>query len=117
DETTFAVHRRAALKFLASGAELTLASCGHPDEQVVPYVEIPEGVTPGIRMAFASALALAGYARGVIVTAIEGRPIKIDGNPRPPASLGATDIFAEAAILSLYDPDRSKAPRTHGGLR
>jgi molybdopterin-containing oxidoreductase family iron-sulfur binding subunit len=117
DETPFAVHRRAALKFLASGAALALASCGHPDEQVVPYVEVPDGVTPGIRMAFASALALAGYARGVVVTAIEGRPIKIDGNPRHPASLGATDIFAEAAILSLYDPDRSKAPRSGNTLR
>jgi molybdopterin-containing oxidoreductase family iron-sulfur binding subunit len=117
DETSFAVHRRAALKFLASGAALALASCGHPDEQVVPYVEVPDGVTPGIRMAFASALALAGYARGVVVTAIEGRPIKIDGNPRHPASLGATDIFAEAAILSLYDPDRSKAPRIGNALR
>jgi molybdopterin-containing oxidoreductase family iron-sulfur binding subunit len=117
DETAFAVDRRAALRFLASSAALALASCGRPSEQVVPYVEIPEGVTPGIRMAFASALALAGYARGVIVTAIEGRPIKVDGNPRHPASFGATDIFAEAAILSLYDPDRSKAPRIHGGLR
>jgi hypothetical protein len=117
DETPFAVHRRAALKLLASGAALALASCGHPDEQVVPYVEMPNGVTPGIRMAFASALALAGYARGVVVTAIEGRPIKIDGNPRHPASLGATDIFAEAAILSLYDPDRSKAPRSGNALR
>jgi molybdopterin-containing oxidoreductase family iron-sulfur binding subunit len=117
DETPFAVHRRAALKFLASGAALALASCGHPDEQVVPYVEVPDGVTPGIRMAFASALALAGYARGVVVTAIEGRPIKIDGNPRHPASLGATDIFAEAAILSLYDPARSKAPRSGNTLR
>jgi hypothetical protein len=42
---------------------------------------------------------------------VEGRPIKIDGNPRHPASLGATDVFAEAELLSLYDPDRSKAPR------
>jgi Fe-S-cluster-containing dehydrogenase component len=117
DETPFAVHRRAALRFLASGAALALASCGHPDEEIVPYVEVPDGMTPGIRMAFASALALAGYGRGVIVTAIEGRPIKIDGNPRHPASLGATDIFAEAAILSLYDPDRSKAPRGGNALR
>ena len=72
----------------------------------------PSDVTPGIPLHFASALPLAGYGRGVIVTSIEGRPIKIDGNPRHPASLGATDVFAEAAMLSLYDPDRSKAPRT-----
>jgi Fe-S-cluster-containing dehydrogenase component/anaerobic selenocysteine-containing dehydrogenase len=102
--------RRAALKLFVSGAALALASCGRPDEQVVPYVEMPERTIPGVPMRFASALPLAGYGRGVIVTAVEGRPIKIDGNSRHPASLGATDVFAEAAVLSLYDPDRAKAP-------
>ena len=104
------VDRRAALKLFVSGTALALASCGRPAEQVVPYVEMPERVTPGVPLRFASALPLAGYGRGVIVTSIEGRPIKIDGNPRHPASLGATDVFAEATVLSLYDPDRSKAP-------
>ena len=104
------VDRRAALKLFVGGTALALASCGRPAEQVVPYVEMPERVTPGVPLRFASALPLAGYGRGVIVTSVEGRPIKIDGNPRHPASLGATDVFAEATVLSLYDPDRSKAP-------
>jgi len=109
------VDRRAALKMFISGVTLALASCGRPDEQVVPYVELPEGYIPGMPTRFASALPLNGYGRGVIVTSAEGRPIKIDGNPRHPASLGATDVFAEAELLSLYDPDRSKAPYS-GGL-
>src|SRR5215469_18203080 len=102
------VDRRAALQMMASGAALALASCGRPPEEIVPYVNIPERLTPGIALRFASTLALAGFGRGVIVTSVEGRPIKIDGNPLHPASLGATDVFAEAAVLSLYDPDRSK---------
>ena len=106
--------RRTALKLFVSGTALALASCGRPTEQVTPYVEMPEGETPGLPMRFASALALGGYGRGVIVTSMEGRPIKIDGNPRHPASLGATDVFGEASLLSLYDPDRSKAPRSDG---
>jgi Fe-S-cluster-containing dehydrogenase component len=101
--------RRLALQLLASGAALGLASCGRPAEAIVPYVTVPEQVTPGIPLRFATTLALAGYGRGAIVTSIEGRPIKIEGNPRHPASFGATDVFAEAAVLSLYDPDRSKA--------
>ena len=109
--------RRAALKLFVSGAALALASCGRPDEQVVPYVEIPERETPGIPLRFATALSLAGYGRGVIVTSVEGRPIKVEGNPRHPASLGATDVFAEAAVLSLYDPDRSKAPFSDGRIQ
>src|SRR5260370_743095 len=75
-----------------------------------------ERLTPGIPGRFASTVARAGFGRGVLVTSVEGRPIKIDGNPRHPASLGATDVFAEAAILSLYDPDRSKAVRSGTGV-
>ncbi|MBV9458749.1 MAG: 4Fe-4S dicluster domain-containing protein [Bradyrhizobium sp.] len=105
-----AMDRRSALKLFMSGVAATLASCGRPPEEVVPYVEMPERITPGLPLHFASALPLAGYGRGVIVTSIEGRPIKINGNPRHPASLGATDVYGEAAVLSLYDPDRSKAP-------
>ncbi len=102
--------RRSALKLFVSGVAATLASCGRPPEQVVPYVEMPERQTPGVPLQFATTLPLAGYGRGVMVTSIEGRPIKINGNPRHPASLGSTDLYAEAAVLSLYDPDRSKAP-------
>ena len=109
---SFGIDRRAALRLFVSGAALALASCGRPDQEVVPYVDMPERLTPGVPLRFASALPLAGYGRGVIVTSVEGRPIKIDGNRRHPASLGATDVFAEAAVLSLYDPDRSQAPRS-----
>jgi molybdopterin-containing oxidoreductase family iron-sulfur binding subunit len=105
------VDRRAALQWLASGAALALASCGRPPEEIVPYVEMPERLTPGIPLQFATALSLAGFARGVIVTSVEGRPIKVEGNPRHPASLGATDVFAQASVLTLYDPDRAKAVR------
>jgi molybdopterin-containing oxidoreductase family iron-sulfur binding subunit len=99
------------LKLLATGVTLSLASCGKPAEEIVPYVEQPESVVPGIPLRFATTLDLAGYGRGVIVTSVEGRPIKVEGNPRHPASLGSTDVFAEASVLSLYDPDRSKAVR------
>jgi Fe-S-cluster-containing dehydrogenase component/anaerobic selenocysteine-containing dehydrogenase len=105
-----AINRRAALKLFMGGVAATLASCGRPPEEVVPYVQMPERMTPGLPLQFASALPLGGYGRGVIVSSIDGRPIKIDGNPRHPASLGATDVFGEATVLSLYDPDRSKAP-------
>ena len=59
----------------------------------------------------------AAMAAALIVTSIEGRPIKINGNPRHPASLGSTDVYAEAAVLSLYDPDRSKAPYSDGRIQ
>jgi molybdopterin-containing oxidoreductase family iron-sulfur binding subunit len=109
--------RRAALKLFFTGAALALTSCGRPAQEIVPYVELPSGETPGLPMRFASALPLNGFGRGVIVTSVEGRPIKIGGNPRHPASLGSTDVFAEATVLSLYDPDRAQAPYSSGRIQ
>ncbi len=65
--------RRAALKLFVSGAALALSSCGRPAQEIVPYVEMPERVVPGMPLRFATALPLSGYGRGVIVTSVEGR--------------------------------------------
>jgi MoCo/4Fe-4S cofactor protein with predicted Tat translocation signal len=117
DELSGALSRR---QFLATvlrlmGASLALAglsACGAPPEaldQLVPYVNQPEGITPGEPLFFATAARRSGYAIGVLARSNEGRPTKIEGNPDHPASLGATDVFAQASLLSLYDPDRSQA--------
>ena len=116
--------RRVALQALAAGAASLAAGCSKPDGTIVgeetleelPYVRLPEGLVPGVTQRYATALPLAGYGRGVLVTSFEGRPIKVEGNPRHPASLGATDVFAQAEILSLYDPDRSQAIRLAGEI-
>ena len=113
------ISRRAALQLIAAGVGALAAGCSEPDEKIVeqdtakelPYVRLPEGVLPGIAKRYATTLPLAGYGRGAIVTAFEGRPTKIEGNPRHPASLGGTDVFAQAEILNLYDPDRSQTIR------
>jgi molybdopterin-containing oxidoreductase family iron-sulfur binding subunit len=80
-----------------------------PQNKAVPYVRSPEELVPGIPLAYASTLTRGGYAMGVLVESREGRPIKIEGNPRHPASLGSTDVFEQAEILTFYDPDRSQS--------
>ena len=93
-----------------------------PKETIVPYVNQPEQMVPGEPLFFATALNHGGYGKGVIVTTREGRPIKIEGNPDHPASLGTADVWMQAAVLDLYDPARSKTvtragePATWGNL-
>ena len=75
----------------------------------MPYVRQPEAMPPGTPQFFATAMIRAGSATGLLVKSHEGRPTKVEGNPHHPASFGATDIFAQAAVLGLYDPDRSQS--------
>ena len=95
-----------------SGATLALAGLGactrQPLEKIVPYVRQMPEIVPGKPLHFATATTLNGYAQGIIVTSREGRPIKIEGNPDHPVSLGATTIWAQADLLDLYDPDRAQ---------
>jgi MoCo/4Fe-4S cofactor protein with predicted Tat translocation signal len=101
--------RRFLILMGASLAAAGLAACSRqPIERLVPYVKQPEDLVPGKPLHFASTHVLGGFARGVLVESHEGRPTKIEGNPGHPASLGATDVFMQAAILQLYDPDRSQ---------
>ncbi len=108
--------RRDFLRFMAASLALGgLSGCAYqPDESIVPYVEAPEAIVPGKPQFFASAIPIDGYACGVLVKSHMGRPINLEGNPAHPASLGAVDIFGQATILTLYDPDRSQLV-THNG--
>ena len=120
------IERRSFIKLM--GASLALAGLSgcvfQPPEKIVPYVTQPEEHVPGKPLFFATAVPLFGVATPVLVRSNEGRPTKIEGNPdhpnnsptdfpandpyRDPRGSSATDIFSQAAILDLYDPDRSQ---------
>jgi MoCo/4Fe-4S cofactor protein with predicted Tat translocation signal len=106
------VDRRRLLRLMAASLALAgVAACGSSPP---PLYSRPRGVPGhlrGLSLVFATTLDLGGYGHGVLVDTHDGRPIRIDGNPLHPASLGALDVFGQAEILSLYDPDRSFAPR------
>jgi molybdopterin-containing oxidoreductase family iron-sulfur binding subunit len=106
--------RRDFLKLSAAATALATAGCSRPDEPLVPYAVQPENTLPGVPRFYASAATFAGAAEGVIVESSDGRPTKIEGNPHHPASLGATTVQGQAAVLQLWDPERSQAPRRAG---
>jgi molybdopterin-containing oxidoreductase family iron-sulfur binding subunit len=99
-------------------ASLSLAGVGacsrQPQHTIVPYVHAPPQLVAGDPLYFATAASLGGAAQGFLVKSNYGRPTKIEGNPSHPGSLGATDIFAQAAVLDLWDPDRAQAVRHRG---
>ncbi len=101
------------------GASLALAGLSgcviQPAEKIVPYVKAPDGILPGIANYFATAMSIGGVATGLLAKSYEGRPVKVEGNPEHPGSRGATDIYAQASILGMYDPDRSQEVTYRGG--
>src|SRR5438105_2668918 len=115
------VERRTFLKLM--GASLALAGLSgcviQPPEKVIPYVKQPEEEVPGKGLFFATAFSLGGIATPLLVRSNEGRPTKVEGNPDHPSNPGATatDIFSQASILGLYDPDRSQTPLYRGETR
>jgi MoCo/4Fe-4S cofactor protein with predicted Tat translocation signal len=117
-EWTDPVSRRNFLTIMGAGLALAGAAGCTPRpasmRKIVPYTRQPEQMTPGVPLFFASAAPLAGYVSGVLVRSHEGRPVKVEGNPDHPSSLGGTGVATQASVLDLYDPDRSQTPTRYG---
>jgi len=110
--------RRSLLTWAGSAAAMSmLPACRQPAEQIVPAVSRPEQVVPGNPLHYATALALMGNAFGLLVETHEGRPTKVEGNPRHPESLGGSSSFLQASIMQLYDADRSRGATFRGQAR
>lgn len=100
--------RRSFMKLMGASVALAgLTACRWPKERIVPYAHRPDGRVPGVPEFYASAMEISGVAVGTLVKSVDGRPIKVEGNPEHPESRGACGAFTLASLLDLYDPDRS----------
>ncbi len=120
-ELNDSISRRSFLKLMAASFALAgLTGCAQvANEKIVPYVQQPDPrITPGRPLYFATAMPMpmGGYGLGLIAESNMGRPTKVEGNPQHPASLGATDVFAQASVLTLYDPERVQAVTNLGQI-
>ena len=101
------ISRRRWLQLMAASLAFGgLAGCRYREEKIVPLAKRPEDWVPGKPQRYATSIELAGATRHLLVTCYDGRPIKVEGNPDHPYSLGATDMYSQACVLDLYDPDR-----------
>ena len=106
--------RRRFLQVMAASFALAgLTGCGDEDgrDHEIPYVRNPLHTQPGIPVNYASATLFDGFANGAIITTVNGRPLKIEGNPEHPWSRGGTDVLGQASVLGMYDPFRSQTVR------
>jgi len=112
------VSRRQFLTLMGASVALAGAIGCNPSlkpasqRKVLPYTVQPTEITPNVPLFFATAMPQAhGVGIGLLVKSHEGRPIKCEGNPNHPSSLGSIEIQALAAPLTFYDPDRSQSSR------
>ncbi|HUQ49235.1 MAG TPA: TAT-variant-translocated molybdopterin oxidoreductase, partial [Terriglobales bacterium] len=118
-EWTDAVSRRGFLKLMSASLALAgLSACTRqPDETIVPYVQQPEDLIPGVPQYYATAQPTNLGAQPLLIKSQMYRPIKVEGNPEHPVSKGASDVYAQASVLDLYDPDRSQTITYLGNTR
>lgn len=112
DSEISGLDRRDMLKIM--GASIALSgvgvACRRPVDNIMPYSKAPEDVIPGISNYFATARPSISGAVGLVMQSHEGRPTKVEGNKEHPFSSGAASTYDQAAVLELYDPDRSRVP-------
>jgi molybdopterin-containing oxidoreductase family iron-sulfur binding subunit len=113
-DTDASIGRRGFMMFAGASAALAAEGCARrPVEKIMPYSKAPEHVLPGVPSHYASVRQFRSDAIGIVVESHEGRPTKIDGNPKHPSGSGS-DVWTQAAIYELYDPDRSATPMRGG---
>ncbi len=107
--------RKNFLRIMSASIALAgFAACRRPVEKILPYRTRPEGMDPSNPWYYATAMPYRGALTGLVVKTDDGRPTKVEGNKEHPGSMGATNAQMQAAILGLYDPDRSRSPKFNG---
>ena len=106
--------RRDFLKIAGGGAAATaaLTGCGPASRYVVrrPYAEMPEYNQTGLSTYYATTCRECPAGCGIIVRTMEGRAIKVEGNPNHPVSRGKVCSTGLTSVQGLYNPDRVAGP-------
>lgn len=106
--------RRDFLKYVGfSTAAASLAACTPGVKHVIPYVNKPDDITPGVPTYYATSIFSGLDFSSILVKNREGRPVKIEPN-KDSKHFSGTNARVQASVLSLYDIDRLRAPESKG---
>lgn len=110
------VNRRNFLKVMGMGsATAALVGCGaEPPESVIPYVIPPRDIIPGEATWYATVCRECPAGCGIVAKAVDGRVLKVEGNPDHPVNRGRLCARGQASLQGLYDPDRIRQPLKKG---
>ncbi|MEC8022582.1 MAG: Fe-S-cluster-containing hydrogenase [Myxococcota bacterium] len=97
-----------------AGSTLTSGCVRKGVQHILPYTKRPEHMIPGEPLYYRTSWAMGDTVLGLHVKSQDGRPIKVAGNPEHPLSKGASNEFAQASVLDVYDPDRIQKPTKDG---
>ena len=105
------VSRRNFLQLMGASAALaglSLGACRRPEKHLVPFAKGVEWSIPGKALFYATSMPQRNGAAPLVILTVDGRPVKVEGNPSHPAVEGRSDTWSQSSILDLYDPDRSR---------
>ena len=112
------VSRRDFLKLATAGATTTavLTGCGPASRYIKrePYTEMPEYTYNGLSTYYATTCRECAAGCGLIVRTMQGRAIKVEGNPNHPVNAGKTCPRGQTTLQGLYNPDRITGPVRQG---
>lgn len=108
--------RRDFLKLISytAGATTLFGACRQPIRKAIPYLVQPEEIIPGEALHYATSYCSGGEFASLVARAIDGRPVKLEGNDLCPITRGKSNARMQASILNLYDPDRLREPKIKG---
>ena len=111
------ISRRDFLKLATVGAATTavLTGCGPASRYIKrePYMEMPEYTYNGLSTYYATTCRECAAGCGLIVRTMQGRAIKVEGNPNHPVNLGKTCPRGQITLQGLYNPNRVRGPLKH----
>jgi anaerobic selenocysteine-containing dehydrogenase len=74
---------------------------------------MPEYTYNGLSTYYATTCRECASGCGLIIRTMQGRALKVEGNPAHPVNLGRTCPRGQVAVEGLYNPDRVRGPIKH----